>query len=163
MAPLGKERAASPTLSVAITAATVAGNGGGKTPAPKVSKPDPFAGSRFKFKAFCTQVRLGIWADNLRPMEKRLLRYTDQQALWAASFLRGDAYIRMEPYVSHRLEAGHINSCNEEVKNVMYTVDNFLGVLAQSYGDLDEARTSELQLMELKQQASVPEYLTRFM
>jgi hypothetical protein len=39
--------------------ATVAGNTN-KIPAPKVSKPDPFVGSRFKFKAFCTQVRLGI-------------------------------------------------------------------------------------------------------
>jgi len=165
MAPSGKERAASPAPSVATTSAPVAVaiDSGGKAPAPEVSKPDPFAGSRFKFKAFCTQVRLGIWADNLRPVEKRLLRYTDQQALWAASFLRGDAYMRMEPYVSHRLEVGHINSCNAEVKKVMLTVDSFLGVLAQSYGDLDEARTSELQLMELKQQASVPEYLTRFM
>jgi hypothetical protein len=149
---------------VATTSALVAVaiNSGGKTPVSEIFKSNPFAGSRFKFKAFCTQVRLGIWADNLRPMEKRLLRYTDQQALWAASFLRGDAYMRMEPYVSHRLEVGYINSCKEEVKKVMLTVDSFLGVLAQSYRDLDEARTSELQLIKLRQQASVPEYLTRF-
>jgi hypothetical protein len=48
------------------------------------------------------------------------------------------------------------------VKKVITTLDQFLGVLAQSYGDLDEVRTSELQLMELKQNASVSEYLTRF-
>jgi hypothetical protein len=59
MAPIGKERATSPALSVTTTSAIVAGNGG-KAPAPEVFKPDPFAGSRFKFKAFYTQVRLGI-------------------------------------------------------------------------------------------------------
>jgi hypothetical protein len=77
MAPSGKERTTSPAPSVAITSVTVAGNNGGKAPIPEVSKPDPFAGSRFKFKAFYTQVRLGIWTDNLRLIEKRLLRYTD--------------------------------------------------------------------------------------
>jgi hypothetical protein len=143
MAPSGKERASSPTPSVATTSATVAGNTT-KAPVPEVSKPDPFAGSRFKFKAFCTQVRLGIWADNQRPMEKRLLRYIDGQVLWAASFLRGDAYMRIKPYILHRLEAGYINLYNEEVKRVILNVNNFLRVLAQSYGNLDEARTSKL-------------------
>jgi hypothetical protein len=56
----------------------------------------------------------------------------------------------MEPYIAHRLEAGHIDQCNDEVKKVMIDIDGFLGVLAQSYGDLDETRTSELQLMELR-------------
>jgi hypothetical protein len=60
MAPLRKERAASLTLSVIITLATVAGNGGGKVPVFEVSKSDSFVESRFKFKAFYTQVRLGI-------------------------------------------------------------------------------------------------------
>jgi hypothetical protein len=77
MTPLEKERAASLILSVATTSATVAGNTT-KAPVLEVSKPDPFVGSRFKFKAFCTQVRLGIWADNRRLIEKRLLRYTDE-------------------------------------------------------------------------------------
>jgi hypothetical protein len=58
--------------------------------------------------------------------------------------------MRMKPYVSYRLEAGYINLYSEEVKNVMRTIDSFLGVLAQSYGDLDEARTSELQLIKLR-------------
>jgi hypothetical protein len=107
MAPLGKERASSPTPSTttvgtsgtATQAAAIA-----KTPTPKVSKPEPFYRSRQKFKAFCTQVRLGIWADNRRPVEKRIIRYDNAQVLWAASFLRGDVYLRMEPYITARLE-----------------------------------------------------------
>jgi hypothetical protein len=68
----------------------------------------------------------------------------------------------MEPYISARLEAASIGVCTDATKAVMTNVNQFLGVLAQLYGDLDEVRTSELQLMELKQNASVPEYLTRF-
>jgi hypothetical protein len=56
----------------------------------------------------------------------------------------------MKPYITVRLEAGGINSCTEEVKKAITNLDQFLGVLAQSYGDLDEVRTSELQFMELK-------------
>jgi hypothetical protein len=135
---------------MASTATAATATAAAKATAPEVSKPEPFAGSRFKFKAFCTQIKLGIWADSKRPAEKKLMRYTEDQVLWAASFLRGDAYMRMEPYISHRLNTTHLNQCSEEVRTVMTNIDNFLGVLAQSYGDLDEARTSELQLMELR-------------
>jgi hypothetical protein len=83
MAPSGKERASSPTPSVATTSAIIATVAGNTTKASafEISKSDPFAGSRFKFKAFCTQVRLGVWADNRRLVEKRLLRYTDEMVL----------------------------------------------------------------------------------
>ena len=71
--------------------------------------------------------------------------------------------MRMEPYISRRLSAGSLSACQETVRTVMSNIDAFLGIIAQSYGDLDEARTSELKLMDLKQQGAVPEYLTRFM
>jgi hypothetical protein len=48
-----------------------------KVTASEISKPEPFAGSRFKFKAFCTQIKLGIWADSKRLAEKKLIRYTE--------------------------------------------------------------------------------------
>jgi hypothetical protein len=68
----------------------------------------------------------------------------------------------MEPFITARLETGIIFNCTEAIKAVMINPNQFLGVLAQLYGDLDEVRISELQLMELKQNTSVPEYLTRF-
>jgi hypothetical protein len=68
----------------------------------------------------------------------------------------------MEPYITTRLKINTIHVYTDAVKGVIITIDQFLGVLAQSYGDLDEVRTSELQLIELKQNASVSEYLTRF-
>jgi hypothetical protein len=68
----------------------------------------------------------------------------------------------MEPFLTARLEADRISSCTDTTKVVMSNINQFLGVLAQLYGDLDEIRISELQLIELKQNASVLEYLTRF-
>jgi hypothetical protein len=52
-----------------------------KTTVPEVSKPKPFADSRFKFKAFYTQVRLSIWIDIKRLIDKRLIRYTNDYVL----------------------------------------------------------------------------------
>jgi hypothetical protein len=68
----------------------------------------------------------------------------------------------MEPFITARLEAETIFNYTDTVKAVIIIPNQFLGVLAQSYRDLDEVRTSELQLIELKQNASVPKYLTRF-
>jgi hypothetical protein len=79
-----------------------------------------------------------------------------------AFYLRGDAYLRTKPYITIRLKAGGINSYTEEVKKIITNFNQFLGILAQSYGDLNEVKISELQLIELKQSASMPEYLTRF-
>jgi hypothetical protein len=70
--------------------------------------------------------------------------------------------LRMEPFITARLEAETIFNCTDAVKAVITNPSQFLGVLAQSYEDLDEVRISELQLIELKQNASVSEYLTRF-
>jgi hypothetical protein len=61
-----------------------------------------------------------------------------------ASFLRGDAYLRMEPYVTARLGSVSIHTCTDATKAVISNVNQFLGVLAQSYGDLNKVRTSEL-------------------
>jgi hypothetical protein len=70
--------------------------------------------------------------------------------------------LRIELYITARLESVSINIYTDVIKVVINNVNQFLGVLVQSYGDLDEVRISELQLMELRQNASVSEYLTRF-
>jgi hypothetical protein len=51
---------------------------------------------------------------------------------------------------------------DEEVKRIFNNVDLYFNLLRQFFGDLDEARTAELQLLDLRQKGLVPEYLTRF-
>jgi predicted transcriptional regulator len=58
--------------------------------------------------------------------------------------------LRIKSYIIARLEAGGINIYTDEVKKIITTLNQFLGVLVQPYGDLNEIRTSELQFMELK-------------
>jgi hypothetical protein len=60
MSGRGKDRAVSPTLSIALTATIVTATTVIKATIPEVSKPEPFVGSRFKFKIFCIQIELGI-------------------------------------------------------------------------------------------------------
>jgi hypothetical protein len=152
----GKERATSPTGSIDTTVTT----SNLKEAYPKVAEPDLFYGDRKKFKAYCTQIRLYIWSDGKK--KNRNLKLVPEQVMWAASYLRGDAYARFEPYMTHYLDKGNANSCSDEVKKVFLSLQEYIALLNQSYGDFDETRTAELKLMETAQTQSVPEYLTRF-
>jgi hypothetical protein len=69
---------------------------------PKVHQPDLFYGDRKKFKAYCNQVRLYIWSDSKRT--RKTLKNTTEKVVWAASFLKGNAYARFEPYMEHYLD-----------------------------------------------------------
>jgi hypothetical protein len=152
-----KARALSPTGSVVTTTDTPAAT---KEAYPKVAEPDLFYGDRKKFKAYCTQINLYFWSDAKR--KNRTLKTIPEQVMWAASYLRGDAYARFEPYMTHYLVRGSQAACDPEVRKVMGSAEEYINLLAQSYGDLDEARTAELQLLDLEQTGTVPEYLTRF-
>jgi hypothetical protein len=61
MSGRGKDRVVSPTPSIVLTATTATITAAAKATVLEVFKPEPFAGSRFK--VFCTQIRLEIWAD----------------------------------------------------------------------------------------------------
>jgi hypothetical protein len=57
--------------------------------------------------------------------------------------LRGEAFARLEPYITQILEKGYANS-EEKVKRIFNNIDFYFNLLRQSFGDLDEARTVEL-------------------
>jgi hypothetical protein len=64
--------------------------------------------------------------------------------------LRGDAYLRIELYITARLKVDIIHVYTDAVKGVITTINQFLRVLIQSYKDLNKIRISELQFMKLK-------------
>ena len=101
-----------------------------------------------------------LWADAKRG-DWRNLKTISEQVLFMTSRLRGEAFARLEPYMTQVLERGYVN-CEEEVRRIFNSIDLYFNLLRQSFGDLDEARTAELQLLDLRQRGSVPEYLTRF-
>jgi hypothetical protein len=82
--------------------------------------------------------------------------------MWAVSYLKGEIFTRFEPYITYYLKNGAIAFYDKIVINVIDTVEHYLNLLAQSFGDLDEIRIIELRLLKLIQAASVPEYLIKF-
>jgi hypothetical protein len=51
---------------------------------------------------------------------------------------------------------------DEEMRKIFSNINLYFNLLRQSFGDLDEAKTVELQLLNLRQRGLVPEYLIRF-
>jgi hypothetical protein len=82
--------------------------------------------------------------------------------MWAASYLKDEAFIRFESYIAHYLERGNVASYDPIMAKTVNTVGHYLEFFSQSFGDLDETKTAKLRLLELVQSVSVPEYLTKF-
>jgi hypothetical protein len=165
MAPLGKERAASPTPTETGNVATVSKEEmlQLKRGVPKVSPPAHFYGDRAKFQTYVLQVRTYLWADNLRPLKpidmRELSSYRDR-VVWAASYLRGEAEARFRPYVKDKLVNGV--KCRTKTTEIFAYTDNYFTFLSISYGDLNEVRTAKLEINRLRQKDFFPEYLAKF-
>ena len=64
--------------------------------------------------------------------------------------------------MTHYLDISTVIKYTPEVKKVLEDIKEYITFFNKSYGDFDEVRTAELQLMATEQKGSVPEYLTRF-
>jgi hypothetical protein len=158
MASSGKERALSPTptetgSTVATTSATTPKEDALllKKGVPRVSAPSPFHGDRSRFNAYVLQVRLYWWADKQRPtkpVDIREMPLVRDQIVWAASYLRGEAEARFRLYLEDKLV--NAEKCRPETREVFITITAYLAFLSILYGDLNEARTAELELNKLK-------------
>jgi hypothetical protein len=82
--------------------------------------------------------------------------------MWAASYLKGEAFARFKPYIAYYLEKRSVADCDPIVVKVVNTIGHYIHFLLQSFGDLDEIRIVKLRLLKLAQSASVSEYLTKF-
>jgi hypothetical protein len=82
--------------------------------------------------------------------------------MWAASYLKGEAFARFEPYIAYYLKKGSVADCDPIVAKVVDTIGHYIHLFLQSFGDLDEIKTAELRLLKLAQSVSVLEYLTKF-
>jgi hypothetical protein len=64
--------------------------------------------------------------------------------MWAASYLREDAYKSFKSYLTHYLDKGNANLCKKPVKKVFSeSMQSYFDLLSQSYKDLNEKRTAE--------------------
>jgi hypothetical protein len=90
---------------------------------------------------------------------RKLPSYRDR-VIWAASYLRGEAEVRFRLYIEDKLVNG--TKCRAETTEIFAYTDNYFAFLSISYGDLNEARTAELEINRLRQKNSFPEYLAKF-
>jgi hypothetical protein len=77
------------------------------------------------------------------------------------SRLRGEAFDRLESYIIQILKKGYLGS-EKKVRKIFNNSDTYFNLLRQFFGDLDEARTVKLRLLEFRQTGSVSAYLTKF-
>jgi hypothetical protein len=90
---------------------------------------------------------------------RELPSYRDR-VIWAASYLRGEAEVHFRPYIEDKLVNG--TKCRAEMTEIFAYTDNYFAFLFMFYGDLNEARTAELEINRLRQKNSFPEYLAKF-
>jgi hypothetical protein len=135
----GKERAASLTGNIIITAAipTVLT----KDTFPRIEIPNTFFGDRKKFKAYESQCRMYLWADGKKGDWKNL-KTVSEQVLFITFRLKSETFDRLEPYITQILKKGYAGSENE-IRKVFNNSDYYFYLLRQSFEDLDEAKTAK--------------------
>jgi hypothetical protein len=62
---------------------------------------------------------------------------------------REKAFARLEPYIAQILNKGYAGSENE-IKKMFNNTEYYFNLLRQFFGDLDEVKIVELQLLDLK-------------
>lgn len=143
---------------------------GGKDPTPetnntivyqprplKVKEPDVFKGDRSKLRVFLTQAELyiGFNVDKFSGDQEKVL--------WASTYFRDGAFDWFDTYVRDFID--HKNDPeNREAStdNMFASWNSFKTELNTMYGDIDEIRTAERKLNNLKQIGSATDYAAKF-
>jgi hypothetical protein len=73
-----------------------------------------------------------------------------EEVMWAVSFLRRDVYARFESYMIYYLDMGTAVKYTPEVRKVLEDIKEYIVLLNKSYGDFDEVRTVEFQLIAIE-------------
>jgi hypothetical protein len=123
----------------------------------KTPLPDNFSGDRTKFKAFVTQLDVYM-ALNLKqfPTEQH-------KAIWATTFLRGQAFDWVEVFLKDHLAKGADSKERKvETRKMFDNFDNFKKRMSRMFGDIDEVGTAERAISALKQTGSASNYAAMF-
>ena len=128
---------------------------------PKIALPDLYHRDRSKLRAFLTQVKLYTGFNGHQfPTD------TDK-VLWAASHLRGPAFNWIETFLSdymkNRLPDGRCsNGITKKSIKIFQKFEGFEGRINRVFGDIDQGRTAERNIQNLKQTGSATSYTTAF-
>lgn len=122
----------------------------------RVKLPDTYSGNRKDLEVFLLQVELySHFNDEKFPTN-------ESYALWTSSYLRGEALRWVEPFLKDYFL--HEDTCGAMIttKNMFRSWKGFKKEIRRMFGDIDEVKTAEDHLYNLKQTGSALTYATEF-
>jgi Retrotransposon gag protein/Zinc knuckle len=121
----------------------------------KVQPPEAFDGTRGKLQAFLTQMGLYLlyYSENLQQEKDKVL--------CAANLLKGSAFEWFEPRLRDYLDNPEPERDPETVR-LFSRYSHFTTELRAVFGEVDEQRTAERKLMQLRQTGSASNYTSEF-
>lgn len=127
----------------------------------KVPTPDTFSGERTKLKAFLAQTELFIGFNSTRFVNET------EKVLWAATLLRGPAFNWIEAfladYLENRTSEGKCSTVmSKEAQTIFLTFKGFKDKITRVFGDIDQERTAERHIQNLRQKGSAASYTAEF-
>ncbi len=123
---------------------------------PKVSTPDTFDGSRDKLQMFLVQI------STYMTFNEDLFKKEEEKVLYAASYLRGSAAAWFQPYSLEYMTKEEAAQ-TEQTRIAFASYNNFIRVITQTFGAINEIQDAERNIMQLRQLASASAYTTKFM
>ena len=123
----------------------------------KAPKPEPYDGNREGVQAFITQM------DAYLIINKGSFSYEYEKVLCIGGLLKGKAAEWWEPTLRDFLDHRAATSERRPETNAMFSgPKNFFKALRETFGNPDEQRAAERQLLNLKQQGSAGNYAAEF-
>ena len=124
----------------------------------KVPLPDLFHGDHAKLKQFLMQVDLYI------AFNQKKFKTDHSKAMWTSSFLKGTAFNWIETYIEDHLKNYSSNDDlrNEETRKLFDDFEAYKACLEMMFGDIEQERTAERVLFQLKQRSSAAQYQAEF-
>lgn len=122
----------------------------------KAPKPDTYEGSREGVQTFLTQLSAYLYVNN------DSFTNEGEKVMCAGGLLRGRAAEWFEPYLRDYLDNNKKTDRKDETNALFGDFDYFTKALRNTFGNPDELRTAERQLMQLKQRGSAGTYVADF-
>jgi hypothetical protein len=121
----------------------------------KMDKPGPYKGDKGTLQGFLTQCRAYFRHNHLQ------FETHHDKIIFTGHRLEGNALAWFEPTLRDYLENDE-KDWDDNTKKIFKTFDHFEQALKDAFGDPDEDRTAERQLMQLRQTGSTSTYAAHF-
>lgn len=127
----------------------------------KVNIPPPFDGTRAKLRSFLSQCDLWLGFNS------RKFANDIEKVLWIVALLEGPAFDWVEPFLTEYMKKRGDSSTlktnmTDGCKDIFRSPQHFRDKINQVFGDIDQERTAERTIQNLRQKGSAATYTAEF-